>query len=114
MGEEGAHGQRRADAQVHLLLSRSRHGEVRLQQNRDFSGEKEWITRNTKEEVRSDFQLKYAVYTSVQYSLQKLPVHIRYSFMQIPKERPGVGLGGGAPVQGPGDLLKPLGTDLQP
>lgn len=37
------HVQRRNYAEVHLLLSRSRHGEVRLQQNRYFSTEKEWI-----------------------------------------------------------------------
>lgn len=71
------------------------------------------MTRNTKEGVRRDFQLKYAVYTSAQHSLKKLPTHIRYSSMRIPREGQGVGFGG-APVQGPGDVLKPLGTDLRP
>lgn len=33
--------------------------------------------------------------------------------MRIPREGQGVGFGG-APVQGPGDVLKPLGTDLRP
>lgn len=44
---------------------------------------------------------------------KKLPTHIRYSSMRIPREGQGVGFGG-APVQGPGDVLKPLGTDLRP
>lgn len=43
-GPEGAHVQRRNYAEVHLLLSRSRHGEERLQQNRYFSIEKEVIS----------------------------------------------------------------------
>lgn len=55
------HVQRRNYVEVHLLLSRSRHGEVRLQQNRYFSTEKEWIKWNIKKEIRSDFQLKYNI-----------------------------------------------------
>lgn len=38
----------------HLLLSRSRHGEVRLQQNRHFSTEKEWVNINKESEATSD------------------------------------------------------------
>ena len=70
-GEEGRqHVQRRNYADVHLLLSRSRHGEVRLQQNRYFSTEKEWIKWNIKKEIRSDFQMKY-LYTNTVFTEKK-------------------------------------------
>ena len=68
--EERQHVQRRNDVEVHLLLSRSRHGEVRLQQNRYFSTEKGWIKRNIKKEIRSDFQMKYS-YTNTVFTEKK-------------------------------------------
>lgn len=46
----------------HLLLSRSRHGEVRLQQNRHFSTEKEWA--NIKKESEATFDWNILSYTT--------------------------------------------------
>lgn len=114
-GEEGRqHVQRRNYAEVHLLLSRSRHGEVRLQQNRYFSTEKEWIKWNIKKEIRSDFQMKY-LYTNTVFT-EKKKKDGNTNEIQLSEKaerRPRYGGYGVTPRLGNWDI-KPMERDLWP